>query len=723
MKKILFTLLAVATFGAASAQSWGYAREGHWAADVAADADGNVFATGYSWNDPDFLTYNDNYVIKLDADGNELWVNDGLDIPFDYFTSTNVFPDGAGGCTVVGYSNFATAAAYGLDAGGNLTWDSEAWTSTSNNNLLYQGASAKLSDGRIVIGGFNEDYFYRFSVVGTDGSLLSEFEIEADTTGWAFSYFSYRETGLCATADGGFAFSAGGEGFFNLMKFDSDLNLDWSADYDQDPDTWEYGNYNNCLSQTSDGGYLLAASGSGGAFGTYMGSVRKMDAAGNLEWTTYLNHGADWEEGSHAMQVGDYYYAWTQDAGDNSSHAWVLDAGGAEIDSVFIPVINCTWGFGETGMEIWAIRPAADGGYYISGRQYVEDCDQRFTVIKSEADGSFGPCIFNCVWPGDANNDGYADADDLFEIGINYGAEGFTRDDDAIDWSAKLARAWMEEDTLYWYVLNDLKYTDCDGNGIINDDDTTAVISNFGLDHPLNTTRTSAEGVPLYFDPSVTTLEVGMNHIPILLGDAIDPVDAIYGIAFTVTTSSSSVDGASLKIRFGDSWMAGADEQLSLSVNSAEEKKAASAMVRTARTNTEGQGEIATLDVVVIDNLAGKLETEDITLHIVDAKAIMLDRSEIPVDAQSASFTADISEPSSLNDLEAGGISIYPNPVAAGQQPVVNGSGIEQIEILDLTGKQVASIRQEPWPVLPAGTYTIRVTNQSGVYTGQLVIL
>ena len=82
-----------------------------------------------------------------------------------------------------------------------------------------------------------------------------------------------------------------------------------------------------------------------------------------------------------------------------------------------------------------------------------------------------------------------------------------------------------------------------------------------------------------------------MNHIPILLGDAIDPVDAIYGIAFTVTTSSSSVDGASLKIRFGDSWMAGADEQLSLSVNSAEEKKAASAMVRTSRTNTEGQGE------------------------------------------------------------------------------------------------------------------------------------
>ena len=52
-------------------------------------------------------------------------------------------------------------------------------------------------------------------------------------------------------------------------------NLDWSADYDHDPDTWEYGNYNNCLSQTSDGGYLLAASGSGGAFGTYMGSVQR----------------------------------------------------------------------------------------------------------------------------------------------------------------------------------------------------------------------------------------------------------------------------------------------------------------------------------------------------------------------------------------------------------------------------------------------------------------
>lgn len=708
------------------AQSWGYAREGHWVQDIAEDADGSVFALGLSWTDPLFF-YSDNFVVKLDENGEELWTNNGTEPSFDFFTGMNVFPSGDGGCFVTGYASYATPAMYKLDADGNYEWDTESWSSGLTSGLLYQGAAAQLIDGRIVIGGLDDDLTYNFVCIGTDGSLLAEFDMLADTVGFAFSYYDFKETGITATADGGFAFSCGKPGYRTLMKFDADLNWEWTNDYAHAADAWEYGQFNNGLKQTSDGGYLLAGSVSDGVMFTYQGSVRKMDADGNLEWVTYMNHGADWEEGGHAVEIDGSYIAWTQDSGDNSSYGWTLNADGVEEDSIFIPIINCSWGFGETGMEVWLAELSSDGGYYLAGRQYLEDCNQRFTVLKSNADGSFPDCVFNCVWPGDANNDGWADADDLFEIGINYGAEGFPREDTGIDWEGKLARAWMEEDTLFWYVLNDLKYTDSDGDGVVGDSDTAAVVANLGLDHPLNTTRTSGMGVPVYFDPAITTLSTGLNQIPILLGDVMTPVDDIYGIAFTIEVESENVDASSLKIFFGDSWMAGADEQLAITKRSETELKVTGAMVRTSRVNTGGYGQIATLDVVVIDNLAGKLlVAEAVTLHITDAKAIMLNRDELILDPTSATYDADIAEPTAVATLADGGLQVYPNP-SNGSFVSVSGDQIQQAVLLDVVGQTIrtyaANSGQLDVSGLPAGNYTLRVQTANGLYSGQLVII
>ncbi len=724
-----YLLLAVVAIAAlcqqVQAQSWGYARDGHWVQDIAEDADGSVFALGLSWTDP-LLFYSDNFVVKLDENGTELWTNNGTETAFDYIGGMNVFPSGDGGCFVVGYASFAKPAMYKLDADGNYEWDTEAWTSASSIGFLYQGTAAQLSDGRIVMGGLNDDMRYHFVEIGTDGSLLSEFDIAADTSDFAFSYYDYKETGITATSDGGFAFATGRPGYRTIIKFDSDLNWEWTNDYAHAADAWEYGSFSNSLKQTSDGGFLMAASASDPVSFTYQGTVRKMDADGNLEWVTYMNHGADWEEGGHALEMDGSYIAWTQDSGDNSSYGWILNTDGVEEDSILIPVINCTWGMGETGMEVWVAEPSTDGGYFLAGRQYLEDCSQRFTILKSNADGSFPDCVFNCVWPGDANNDGLADADDLFEIGINYGAEGFTREDTGIDWSGKLSRAWMEEDTLFWYVLNDLKYTDSDGDGIVGDSDTAAVVANLGLDHPLNTTRTSGMGVPLYFDPSVTTLSTGLNQIPILLGDAASPVDDIYGIAFTIQVESENVDATSLKISFGDSWMAGAEEQLAITKRSEEDLKVTGAMVRTSRVNIGGQGEIATLDVVVIDNLAGKLLTEAVTLNIIDAKAIMINRDEVILDPTSASFDAEISEPSAITGLADGGLQVYPNP-ANGPFVTLSGNQIQQVVLKDAVGQTVRTYAANPGQLdvsgLAAGNYTLQVQTENGMYSGQLIII
>lgn len=712
MKK-LFNLLLILTAlvftNTANAQGWGYAVPGHWVQDVAEASDGSVFAVGLVYDITGF-SYSDNYVVKLDSDGAMAWSNDGSGLSFGYFTGQNIFPSLDGGCVVYGIADFGSPAFYKLDSDGNIDWESDF---AAGFGSLYYGCAVELSDGRFATVGLGEDLFYHIAEVASDGSLLNTYSVAADTIGgWGFSYYDFKETGMVATADGGFAFSSGKSGYRTIHKFDSDINLEWTQDYAHAMDKWEYGQYSNGLRLADDGGYLLAGSASDTLVG-YSGSLRKIDEDGNLEWLQFYNHGLEYEEGAHVLQLdADSYMLWTQNAGDNSTHGWVLDADGNQVDSVLIPIINCTWGFGETGMEIWDVEKTADGGYLLAGRQYLEDCSQRFTVIKSNADGSFPDCIFNCVWPGDANNDGLADASDLFEIGINYGAEGFTREDMTIDWSAKLSRAWMEEDTLYWFVLNDLKYTDTNGDGIINDDDTTAVADNLGLDHPLNVLRTSASDVELYFDPAFDELQVGLNQIPIMLGDAINSVDEIYGIRFTITATGESVLGESLKVVFDDSWLASSTEKLSISKTNASDKLVVSGIVRKDRNNTDGNGQIARMDVVVIDNISGGAMSDEVDFQFGDIQAIKLNRDEVPVTATGITFP--VAESTSITEAQAAGINVYPNPAAHNTIYVQSASDILFAELSDVTGKSVMQLHN-----LTTGTNAIDV---SGISAGQYIL-
>lgn len=727
--KFLFLSLLNAAALNATAQSWGFGQPGNWAADVAIAADGNVWAVGLAGDDPGMLDVTGNYVVKLSADGEKLWGETPAGLPWASATAYSVMPTADGGAVIYCVNDLGLPAAYKLDAEGTLLWNTDGmWT---GDYYIYGGIAAQLNDGRIIIGGLGYVGFFgtienKFYELDASGNLLSSFTAAVDTTDWGFGYWNYKETGLIATTDGGFAYSSGNDVNRVILKYNSDLDIEWTGNYPWISD-WEYG-YQNSLKQTSDGGYLFSGSGNDPAAMTYVGVVRKIASDGSLEWAHTYNHGYDYEEGSWAVELGDNYIIWTQDGGDNSTNGWVVDNMGTEIGSEFIPIINCNWGFPETGMEVMDVENAPDGGYILAGRQYLEDCSQRFTLIKSNPDGSFDPCIFNCVWPGDANNDGLADASDLFEIGINYGATGFSREDMGIDWSAKLSRAWMEPDTLYWYVFNDLKWTDCNGDGTINDDDTAAVALNFGLDHPINDLKTTAGDVPLFFEPTEDVLHIGLNTIPIILGDELNSVDEIYGLSFTIELSGSeNIDINSLKVNFNDSWLSTADTRLSISKTNPDELRVYAGVVRKDRANVAGHGEIGTLSIVVIDNITGKTESEDATLSFVEAKAIKLNREELSVETSGITFPVESSE--STYDPIANGINIYPNP--AGDILFIDnvaGISIDMLEISDLAGRIIYSGNLSGSNVIDlskieAGNYLIKVISGEKIITEKLTVL
>jgi len=297
-----------------------------------------------------------------------------------------------------------------------------------------------------------------------------------------------------------------------------------------------------------------------------------------------------------------------------------------------------------------------------------------------------------------------------------------------IDWSGKLAAAWMEPDSVYWYILNDLKWTDCDGNGTINDDDTTAVINNLGLDHPLNNTRLEGGEAPLYFAPATDVLQIGLNEIPIMLGDDLTSIDEIYGITFTINVDADVIDAASLKINWDDSWMGNVGETLRLSKTFGDTKQVTGTIVRKDRANTSGDGQIGTLSIVVVDNISGKTDAEEVELSFVGVSAIKIDREVIPVAPQQKTMTAE--ENAGVENPLAEGLTIYPNPA----NDVVyidntSADAIVGIKITDLTGKVVyennstnGTSNSIDISALSAGNYLIEINRGSSLSTQALSI-
>lgn len=715
-------LLAFISLGTtAFAQSWGFSNYGHWAQDVAIGPDGSTWAVGYGGDDPGWADVNPNYVVKIDADGNEVFgVTPALGMTFA--NAYSVLPTEDGGAVVYATSDFGLPFTYKVDNAGGLDWVSTAY---GVEGYFYGGSAVMLSDGRIIIAGLT-DFEHTIYEVAEDGALINTYTIAPDTgAAWTWSYWDYKECGITATADGGFAYATGNYGNRILYKYDADMNQEWAGYYAWDL-PWEYG-FENCIKTTADGGYILAGSGSDAA-GNYNGTLRLIDSDGVMQWFNSYFHGAYGEEGAWATELGDgNFVIWTQNSGDQSTHGWIVDPNsGVETGEIFIPIMSATGYYEETGIEVKDVERTSDGGYVICGRMYLENYEQRMVVLKSNADGTFGDCIFDCVWPGDANNDGFATGDDLFEIGINYGADGSTRDDMSIDWSPKLSGMWYEEDTLYWYVFNDLKFTDCDGSGVINDDDTTAVINNLGLEHPLNAARMGAGDVPLYFAPATDVLNIGLNEIPIMLGDDLNSIEDIYGLTFTINVDGDNIDAAQIKVVWDDSWIGSVGETLSLSKTFGDTKQVVGSIVRKTRTNTSGEGQVGTLQIVVVDNISGKTDDMEVELSFSYAKAVMINREEIPLAPETKTMSAE--EGAAISNNTNAPVIAYPNPASDVLYFSINNQEMPQsIAVIDVTGRVVAELQNITdlttgfdISALPAGNYIVKYTYGTYIHTEEV---
>jgi Secretion system C-terminal sorting domain/Bacterial Ig domain len=309
-----------------------------------------------------------------------------------------------------------------------------------------------------------------------------------------------------------------------------------------------------------------------------------------------------------------------------------------------------------------------------------------------------GPyCVNDCVWTGDANNDGIVNNKDLLPLGYYLGYNGPTRRNAVLEWAGQRGSDWKNP---YAASPIDLKHADADGNGVLTSEDTLAISTFYGQTHnlPPNIPPTS-KGLPFTFKFSPANPRIGdLVEIDIDLGTADNPVSDVYGFTLDLALSHTIVASPIQFEYLQQSWLNQNAPYLTLIKNPVQ-GRVESAFTRTGGVAISGRGRVGKARYIVIDVIDGARQGDYAIATLTAHNSATIDGAgrttigeettiEIPV-----RLTRDPNRPTTGADLK-----VYPSPASDYVQFHLNGNEqIEQLTITDMQGRMVYDSGAVQW--------------------------
>ncbi|MDG1297750.1 MAG: T9SS type A sorting domain-containing protein [Saprospiraceae bacterium] len=325
------------------------------------------------------------------------------------------------------------------------------------------------------------------------------------------------------------------------------------------------------------------------------------------------------------------------------------------------------------------------------------------------------------VWPGDANSDNIANNIDLLYIGLADGFQGLERPNFGINWEAYDSDDWPFN---FPESLINFKHADSNGDAVVDSEDIGAIIENYGLTHGVYEPDSVQGGIgdpPLFIDlPSFVepgeTVEADID-----LGVISNPVQDLYGIAFTLVFPENVFLNNNIEFDFTDSWIGAIDQDLySLQQPIEGVFEIDIALVRNDQENADANyGRIGNF-IGVIDDVLG---VEQVNVKIKDVHAIsnneILIPLNLPVDTMLISSTDQL-----LEDVR---INVYPIPTDKFLYLDTDiAEEVISMEILNFSGVQVKHYDKFESRLdlksLLNGIYLLRVKTSKGIYQERIMI-
>jgi hypothetical protein len=259
------------------------------------------------------------------------------------------------------------------------------------------------------------------------------------------------------------------------------------------------------------------------------------------------------------------------------------------------------------------------------------------------------------VWPGDANSDGVADNLDVLELGLHYTQTGAPRGSVSNAWQSYFANNWAGTIT----NGKNLNHSDCNGDGVISDDDTLAIFNNYGLTHTFKTLQSNTVNPQLSIIPDQAMVSKGMwGTASIYLGDATTPINNINGVAFNVDFDNTLIESNSIWLEYQNSFI-DVGQNLHFRKLDFANGKIFTATTHTASNNVSGFGKIATLHYKIKSSLA-----TDEVLNIGISQANQSDATGLitPLTSGTGTLMAIGASVGIMENLYSGNVLVSPNP-------------------------------------------------------------
>ncbi|HRG01910.1 MAG TPA: T9SS type A sorting domain-containing protein [Bacteroidia bacterium] len=265
---------------------------------------------------------------------------------------------------------------------------------------------------------------------------------------------------------------------------------------------------------------------------------------------------------------------------------------GTRADLIANGATSYTWDTGQITASV-SVMPSATTIYTVTGTD-LNNCSNTETV-SVVVDNTCQD-----VWPGDANSDGIADNLDILELGLHYTQTGPLRASVSNNWQSYFANNWTGTIT----NGKNLNHSDCNGDGIINDDDTLAIYNNYGLTHTFKPAQTNTVNPQLSIVPDQSMVVKGTwGTASVYLGDATTTINNINGVAFTIDFDNTLIEPNSIWIEYQNSFI-DAGQNLYFRKLDFANSKLYTASTHTVSSNVNGFGKIATLHYKILSSLA-----------------------------------------------------------------------------------------------------------------------
>lgn len=265
------------------------------------------------------------------------------------------------------------------------------------------------------------------------------------------------------------------------------------------------------------------------------------------------------------------------------------------------------------------------------------------------------PC--SDVWPGDANNDLVANYYDLLNIGVGFGSAGFARD--------SISNLWIAHNSIDWGALInsvDTKHSDCNGDGIINYNDTTAISINYGSTHLKTNNVNASTNSELYFISNKSSVAPGASlDFELWTGTSANPLAAIYGIASDINIGSNSLlETDSTKISFANNWLGNlSTEEILLQNYNKTTGDLKFGLTKITHSNSVGYGKIAD---IYLKTKASISALDSFELNILNSKIVDASGNDIAITNVPLKIYIDPALSVSEDLSNAFNLSIFPNP-------------------------------------------------------------